>query len=140
MIRQLALATLYLCCLTKCGHSFLSKWAKSPVPILSLRARMPVLHFDRSKLYDQESMYYKPSIYKVEEDPLVPVIETIVRVADQRKARQMAAFRISHLTSICTFMMIIEGMWMIMGFFAWCDVFFSIGQVTERSNCRWNRG
>lgn len=55
-------------------------------------------------------MYYTPSIYKVEEDPLVPVIETAVKIADIRKARQIAAFRISHLTNIATFMMIIEGM------------------------------
>jgi ribosome-associated protein len=43
------------------------------------------------------------------EDPLIPMIDAIVNAADQRKATYMAAFRISSITEVTTFMVIIEG-------------------------------
>ena len=43
------------------------------------------------------------------EDPLVPMVENIIRAADKRKAKNMKAIRIEHLTEITTFMVIVEG-------------------------------
>ena len=43
------------------------------------------------------------------EDPLVPMIEDIIRAADKRKAKNMKAIRIEHLTEVTTFMVIVEG-------------------------------
>ena len=43
------------------------------------------------------------------EDPLIPMINVIVNAADARKATSISAFRISSVTEITTFMVIIEG-------------------------------
>jgi len=42
-------------------------------------------------------------------DPLLPLIEAIALAADKRKAASIQAFRISHLTEITTFMVVVEG-------------------------------
>ena len=76
----------------------------------SNRPRMSALYFDRSRKSRIESLYTIPSIYNVEDDPLIPIVETIVKAADSRKARQMAAIRISQLTNVAHFVIIIEGM------------------------------
>jgi ribosomal silencing factor RsfS len=44
------------------------------------------------------------------EDPLIPMINVIVNAADARKATSISAFRISSITEITTFMVIVEGM------------------------------
>ena len=43
------------------------------------------------------------------EDPLVPMVEDIIRAADKRKAKNVKAIRIEHLTEVTTFMVIVEG-------------------------------
>jgi ribosomal silencing factor RsfS len=43
------------------------------------------------------------------EDPLIPMINVIVNAADARKATSISAFRISSITEITTFMVIVEG-------------------------------
>ena len=43
------------------------------------------------------------------EDPLIPMINVIVNAADARKATSISAFRISSVTEITTFMVIVEG-------------------------------
>ena len=43
------------------------------------------------------------------DDPLVPLVETIVRAADKRKASFISAFRVFQLTEVTTFMITIEG-------------------------------
>jgi len=45
----------------------------------------------------------------LKDDPLIPLVETIVLAADKRKATYISAFRVSHLTEITSFMVIIEG-------------------------------
>ena len=50
-----------------------------------------------------------PNAVPLAEDPLVPLVEDIVRAADKRKAKNIKAIRIEHLTEITTFMIIIEG-------------------------------
>jgi ribosomal silencing factor RsfS len=43
------------------------------------------------------------------DDPLIPMINVIVNAADARKATSISAFRISSITEITTFMVIVEG-------------------------------
>lgn len=43
------------------------------------------------------------------EDPSLPMIKTIIMAADKRKANYITAMRISHLTEVTTFMVVIEG-------------------------------
>lgn len=42
-------------------------------------------------------------------DPLLPMVQAIALAADKRKAGSINAFRISHITEITTFMVVIEG-------------------------------
>ena len=51
----------------------------------------------------------EPSALPMEDDPLLPLVHTVIEAADMRKASSMSAFRISHITEITTFMVIIEG-------------------------------
>jgi len=46
---------------------------------------------------------------KIDEDPMIPMVRTALRAADARKASSMAAFRVSHITEVTTFMVVIEG-------------------------------
>jgi ribosome-associated protein len=48
-------------------------------------------------------------IVPLNEDPMIPIVEAAVIAADNRKAKAIEAFRISHLTEITTFMVIVEG-------------------------------
>lgn len=57
--------------------------------------------------YSRSTSDYKP--LPIREDPLVPMVEAIVRAADKRKATSINAFRICHLTEVTTFMVVIEG-------------------------------
>ena len=43
------------------------------------------------------------------DDPLLPLVHTVIAAADMRKANYLSAFRISHITEVTTFMVIIEG-------------------------------
>ena len=43
------------------------------------------------------------------EDPMLPVVKTIALAADKRKAGSISAFRVSHMTEITTFMIVVEG-------------------------------
>jgi len=47
--------------------------------------------------------------YSLNEDPLYKFVETIVLAADKRKATSISALRVSHITEITSFMVIIEG-------------------------------
>lgn len=49
------------------------------------------------------------TILPLTSDPSLPLVQTIVKAADKRKAGYIAAMRISHLTEITTFMVVIEG-------------------------------
>lgn len=49
------------------------------------------------------------SAVPLKEDPLIPMVEDIIRAADKRKAKNMKAIRIEHLTEVTTFMVILEG-------------------------------
>ena len=51
----------------------------------------------------------EPSTLAMEDDPLLPLVNTVIEAASTRKANSMSAFRISHITEITTFMVIIEG-------------------------------
>jgi len=46
---------------------------------------------------------------KVEDDPLFPQVELIAKTADLRKAVSVKAFRVTHMTEIADFIMLIEG-------------------------------
>lgn len=43
------------------------------------------------------------------DDPELPMVETIVRAADKRKATSVSVFRVYALTEVTTFMVLIEG-------------------------------
>jgi ribosome-associated protein len=43
------------------------------------------------------------------EDPLIPMIGVIVNAADQRKAASISAFRVSSVSEVTTFMVVVEG-------------------------------
>lgn len=43
------------------------------------------------------------------QDPLLPMVNAIVVAADKRKAGAISAFRVSHMTEITTFMIVVEG-------------------------------
>ena len=45
----------------------------------------------------------------LKEDPLLPQVESIVLAADDRKAADIRVFRVSHLTEITSFIIIVEG-------------------------------
>ena len=51
----------------------------------------------------------EPNTLSMEDDPLLPMVNTVIEAANMRKANSMSAFRISHITEITTFMVIIEG-------------------------------
>lgn len=60
----------------------------------------------------EEVTYTRPkqvNSIAIKDDPLYPMIETIVTAADNRKAGAIAALRINHLTEVTTFMVIVEG-------------------------------
>ena len=46
---------------------------------------------------------------EIAKDPIIPQVQTAILAADLRKATSISALRISHLTEITTFMVIIEG-------------------------------
>ena len=50
-----------------------------------------------------------PPPIPLSEDPLLPMVEDIIRAADKRKATNIKAIRISHLTEVTTFMVICQG-------------------------------
>lgn len=43
------------------------------------------------------------------EDPILPMVEAAVRAADKRKAPYINSFRVTHLTEVTQFMLVIEG-------------------------------
>lgn len=45
----------------------------------------------------------------IDDDPLLPLVHTVIAAADKRKANYMSAFRISHMTEVTTFMVVVEG-------------------------------
>ncbi len=45
----------------------------------------------------------------IRDDPLIPLIETIVTAADKRKANYMHVMRVSPLTEVTSFMVVLEG-------------------------------
>jgi ribosome-associated protein len=45
----------------------------------------------------------------LDKDPLLPFVETIIRAGDSRKANNICAYRVCHLTETTTFMIILEG-------------------------------
>lgn len=49
------------------------------------------------------------SLTPLDEDPMMPMVNSIVVAADNRKAAYISALRISHLTEITTMMVIVEG-------------------------------
>ena len=51
----------------------------------------------------------EPNTLAMRDDPLLPMVNTVIEAASMRKANSMSAFRISHITEITTFMVIIEG-------------------------------
>lgn len=109
VVALLRFCTLWSCLILCVGYRL--GGTKSP-GYGTFRSRVTAMSFQKPRRGDT-SIYHPPSIYKVEEDPLVPIIETAIKIADFRKARQMAAFRISHLTSITTFVVIIEGIMLV---------------------------
>jgi ribosome-associated protein len=62
-------------------------------------------------ILDSVDFKRKPDVpvSSVMEDPLIPMIESIVVAADQRKATYISAFRTSSVTEVTTFMVVIEG-------------------------------
>ena len=50
-----------------------------------------------------------PPPIPLSEDPLLPMVEDAIRAADKRKAKNIKAIRICHLTEVTTFMVICEG-------------------------------
>lgn len=63
------------------------------------------------KLMQSVDYIRTPSIpeFKLVDDPLLPFVETIVSAADKRKASYINAIRVSHLTEVTTFLVLIEG-------------------------------
>jgi hypothetical protein len=47
--------------------------------------------------------------FPIEEDPSLPFVRTVIDAADGRKAADIHAMRVSHITEVTTFMVIIEG-------------------------------
>jgi ribosome-associated protein len=50
-----------------------------------------------------------PPPIPLSEDPSLPMVEDIIRAVDKRKAKNIKAIRICHLTEVTTFMVICEG-------------------------------
>lgn len=50
-----------------------------------------------------------PPPIALKDDPLLPMVEEVIRAADKRKAKNIKAIRICHLTEVTTFMVICEG-------------------------------
>lgn len=46
---------------------------------------------------------------KIEDDPLIPMVEKVVIAADMRKAASISALRVMKLTEVTQFMILIEG-------------------------------
>jgi hypothetical protein len=51
-----------------------------------------------------------PSNVPLEEDEMFPQVKAIVKAANSKKALSILAFRVTHITEITQFMLIIEGM------------------------------
>ena len=49
------------------------------------------------------------TLINLSDDPMIPMVHTVIHAADMRKASFISALRISHITEITTFMIIIEG-------------------------------
>lgn len=57
---------------------------------------------------EQERVQAVPE-FSLYEDPLMPMVETIVKAADSRKATEISAFRVFHLTEVTSFMVLVVG-------------------------------
>jgi hypothetical protein len=69
---------------------------------------------DRTVLTNLEAMKFRRTntfsdLVPIAEDPLIPSVERIVMSADARKAASITALRVTHLTEVTQFMIIIEG-------------------------------
>ena len=53
--------------------------------------------------------YSAESLPPLEEEPLLPMVEVAAKASDDRKAGNIFAFRLSHLSEIATFMLLVEG-------------------------------
>ena len=49
------------------------------------------------------------SLPPLQDEPLLPMVETAARASDDRKAGNILALRLSHLSEIATFMVLVEG-------------------------------
>jgi kynureninase len=48
-------------------------------------------------------------LVSLQEDPLLPQVESVVLAADDRKANEVKVLRVTHLTEVTRFMIVIEG-------------------------------
>jgi hypothetical protein len=69
---------------------------------------------DRTVLTNLEAMKFRrtntfSNLVPIAEDPLIRIVERIVMSADARKAASITALRVTHLTEVTQFMIIIEG-------------------------------
>lgn len=59
------------------------------------------------KAYVQNRMLMQPA-EPIESEPMLPMVNKIAQVADMRKATSVVALRVSHLTEITQFMVLVE--------------------------------
>jgi hypothetical protein len=64
---------------------------------------LDAIEYDRSSDKD-----FVPAV-PLAKDPLIPLIESVVKAADKRKASSISVFRVHDLTEVTTFMVLIEG-------------------------------
>lgn len=64
---------------------------------------------ERADEYRPRSEYLATASVAVDQDPSAPLALTCLRAADERKAREPLALRVSHLTYACTFLVICTG-------------------------------
>ena len=90
------------------GKASASKGAKGPPP----RVRKPTKRDTMLENMIADSEFYRKPIApktKLLDDPELPSVYTAVKAADMRKAKNIHAMRISHVTEVTTFMIIVEG-------------------------------
>jgi len=83
--------------------------------IIKLSISPPPSYNKRDQRYEKllQTVDYKrtstSNSIEIAKDPIIPQVQTAILAADLRKATSISALRISHLTEITTFMVIIEG-------------------------------
>lgn len=97
-----------LLCGASCFSMIRSTYRTSTILQGSASSRDRMLSRTLEKM-EQKRVPSAESLPPLEEEPLLPMVEVAAKASDDRKAGNIFGFRLSHLSEIATFMLLVEG-------------------------------